>query len=146
PRRIDEVRLQSAVLRALRSQGFEDPSNDANFLKLHGAQTLIERLGEPRDDAENTFTVRMLLLLESRAVLGARAHEELARKALDAYWKNTEGHSENYLPIIFLNDIIRYWRILLLNYESKTASRQRAFDRRKATLEPEALEVAEREL
>jgi len=128
PRRIDEIRLQSAVLRALRSQGFEDPSNDAHFLKLHGARTLIERLGEPRDDSENTFTVRMLLLLESRALVGASAHAELTGKALDAYWKNTAVHGSDYLPIILLNDIVRYWRILLLNYESKTADKQRRLD------------------
>lgn len=130
PRRVDEIRLQSAVLRALRAEGFEDPSNDASFLKLHAAEALIERLGEPRDDTENTFTVRMLLLLESRALLGERAHAELARKALDAYWKNTEAHREDYLPIILLNDIIRYWRMLLLNYESKTAEKQRAVDKK----------------
>lgn len=129
PRRVDEIRLQSAVLRAMRSEGFDDPSNDASFLKLHAAEHLIERLGEPRDDTENTFTVRMLLLLESRALLGESAHAELARKSLDAYWKNTEAHREDYLPIILLNDVIRYWRMLLLNYESKTAEKQRAVNR-----------------
>lgn len=125
PRRIDEVRLQSAVLRALRARGFPDPSNDANFLKLHSAQTLIDKMGEPSDDWENTFTARMLLLLESRPLVGEGAYDELAAKALDAYWKNVERHREDYLPIILLNDIIRYWRILLLNYESKTAEKVR---------------------
>lgn len=143
PRRIDEVRLQSAVLRAMRAQGFEDPSNDANFLKLHSAQTLIERLGEPSDDWENTFTARMLLLLESRPLVGRGAHEALAAKALDAYWKNVERHREDYLPIILLNDIIRYWRILLLNYESKTADKQRRMERRLAGASADERKVAE---
>ncbi|MBK8255226.1 MAG: hypothetical protein IPK82_21515 [Polyangiaceae bacterium] len=129
PRRVDEIRLQSAVIRALRSEGFEDPSNDASFLKLHAAEHLIERLGEPSDDTENTFTVRMLLLLESRPLLGDLAHERLAKKALDAYWKNVEAHREDYLPIVFFNDIIRYWRMMLLNYESKTADKQRRVER-----------------
>ncbi len=146
PRRIDEVRLQSAVLRAMRAQGFEDPSNDANFLKLHSGQTLIERLGEPSDDWENTFTARMLLLLESRPLLGTGAHEALAVKALDAYWKNVERHREDYLPIILLNDIVRYWRILLLNYESKTAEKQRRMERRLPDPESEERKSAERDL
>jgi len=146
PRRIDEVRLQSAVLRALRAESFEDPSNDANFLKLHGAQTLIDRLGEPSDDWENTFTARMLLLLESRPLIGASAHAALAAKALDAYWKNVERHREDYLPIILLNDIIRYWRILLLNYESKTADKQRRLERRHPTAGTEERLSAERDL
>lgn len=146
PRRVDEIRLQAAVLRALRAEKFEDPSNDASFLKLHAAEHLIERLGEPRDDSENTFTVRMLLLLESRALLGERAHAELARKALDAYWKNTEAHREDYLPIILLNDIIRYWRMLLLNYESKTAEKQRILERRHPVLDTPERKRAEIEL
>lgn len=146
PRRVDEIRLQSAVIRALRSEGFEDPSNDASFLKLHAAEALIERLGEPRDDSENTFTVRMLLLLESRALLGEGAHAELAKKSLDAYWKNTEAHREDYLPIILLNDIIRYWRMLLLNYESKTAEKQRSLERRHPVLDSPERKKAEIEL
>jgi len=146
PRRIDEIRLQSAVLRALRTQRFEDPSNDAHFLKLHSAQTLIERLGEPRDDVENTFTVRMLLLLESRALLGHQAHANLTAKALDAYWKNTAVHRNDYLPIILLNDIIRYWRILLLNYESKTAEKQRHLDTNPGELSAPQREKAQLEL
>lgn len=146
PRRVDEIRLQSAVVRALRAEGFEDPSNDASFLKLHAAEHLIERLGEPRDDSENTFTVRMLLLLESRALLGERAHGELARKSLDAYWKNTEAHREDYLPIILLNDIIRYWRMILLNYESKTAEKQRAMERRQLAPDSPERKKAEIEL
>lgn len=124
-KRINEVRLQTAVLRAMRKLGFPDPSNDASFVKLHASSTLIERLGEPADDAENTFTVRMLLLLESKPVAGSSVHSALLDRALDAYWKNAAGHERDYLPIILLNDIIRYWRILLLNYESKTASKVR---------------------
>ncbi len=132
-KRINEVRLQTAMLRAMRKVKFPDPSNDASFVRLHAAQTLIERLGEPADDAENTFTVRMLLLLESKAVAGNEVHSALLDRALEAYWKNAEGHETDYLPIILLNDIIRYWRILLLNYESKTASKERELARDSAS-------------
>ena len=146
PRRIDEVRLQSAILRALRLRGFPDPSGDANFLKLHSAQALIEKMGEPSDDWENTFTARMLLLLESRPLVGNAAYERLATNALGAYWKNVERHREDYLPIILLNDIIRYWRILLLNYESKTAQKLRKMAERFPDEAAEERRVAEREL
>lgn len=130
-KRINEVRLQTAILRAMRKRGFPDPSNDASFVKLHAASTLIERLGEPADDAENTFTVRMLLLLESKPIAGEAVYSALLDRALGAYWKNAEGHEDDYLPIILVNDIIRYWRILLLNYESKTASKERELERKK---------------
>lgn len=125
PQRVDEVRLQGAIIRAMREEKFGDPSNDASFLKIQEATHLIERIGEPRDDAENTFTMRMLLLLESQPILGSEAYHRLISRSLEAYWKNTDTHSNDYLPIILVNDIIRYWRILLLNYESKTAQKQR---------------------
>jgi hypothetical protein len=44
PRRMDEVRLQSAIVRALTTLGLPPPSQDATFLKLHSADSLIERL------------------------------------------------------------------------------------------------------
>lgn len=125
PLRVDEVRLQSAIVHALDKEKIKRPSDDARFLKLHAAQTLIQNLGEPTDDAENTFTVRMLLLLESKALFGGDVHAQLLRDCVDAYWKNTDTHAHNYLPIILVNDIIRYWRILLLNYESKTERERR---------------------
>lgn len=125
PSRTDEVLLQSAVIRAQERVGLPPPSNDASFLKLHTAATLRQRLGEPADDIENTFTVRMLLLLESRALFGEPVYERIVDEALDAYWVNAAWHPEDYLPILFVNDVIRYWRNVLLNYEFKNSRKER---------------------
>jgi hypothetical protein len=135
PRRVDEVRLQSAIVHALDAARFKRPSDDARFLKLHAGKALIERLGAPIDDWENTFTVRMLLLLESKALVGHTVHESLLRKCVSAYWKNTKGHLDDYLPIVLVNDIVRYWRILLLNYESKSESERLKPGAKEADLE-----------
>lgn len=126
--RMDEARLQTAVFRAMREARFEEPSRDGEFITLHTLEAMIERLGGSRDDPENTFTGRMLLLLESRPLLGSEVYKELVSRSLDAYWKNLAGHQEDYLPIILLNDIVRYWRIVLLNYEARTAERLRELE------------------
>jgi hypothetical protein len=71
------------------------------------------------DDWENTFTARMLLVLESRPVLGQPAYERTLAQVISAYWRNETEHLNDYQPIVLINDIIRYWRIVLLNYEAK---------------------------
>lgn len=118
-KKLDEVILQSAVVRAMRSCQFPDPSNDGEFLKLHTVEEFKQQMGGRGDDWFNTFTARTLLLLESTPVLGDVAYQKAIDGVLEAYWKNSEMHPRDYLPIVLVNDIVRYWRIVLLNYESK---------------------------
>ena len=65
----------------------------------------------------------MLLVLESRPVLGQPAYEKTLTKVIAAYWRNEIEHPNDYQPIVLINDIIRYWRILLLNYEAENTPR-----------------------
>lgn len=48
---------------------------------------------------------------------------------LDAYWQNEERHPHDYLPFVLVNDIVRYWRILLLNHESRLRKKKHDLDR-----------------
>jgi hypothetical protein len=121
---IDAVLLQAGIVKASRRAGFPEPSGDGEWLKLHTAKRFVELLGSVADDTENTFTARMLLLLESRLVLGSVAYDRIIESVIDAYWRNAAGHPNDYQPIVLLNDIVRYWRILLLNYEAKNVSQQ----------------------
>jgi len=117
--RLDAILIQSAILRATRACAFPDPSHDGEFLEMHTVENLINNFGKPKDDTENTFTARMLLLLESTPILGDGAYRRAVERVIDIYWRNYKGHQHDYLPIILLNDIVRYWRIVLLNYEAK---------------------------
>ena len=131
--RIDEVRLQSSLVRVHRDLGLPEPSNDAVYLGIHSLANFVERLGEPRDDTENTFTARMLLLLESTPIHGQSVYDEVIDKAIDAYWTNIEYHEDDYRPFCLLNDIVRYWKVLLLNYEWKTADKLRKLERERSS-------------
>ncbi len=122
---LDSVEIQAAVVRTLREVGFPPPSRDGEFLRMHTAERLVANIGKPEDDAENTFTARMLLLLESRPLAGEAAYDAAVSAVIDAYWRNADYHPHDYLPIVLVNDIVRYWRILLLNYESKNTERLR---------------------
>lgn len=144
--RIDEVRLQSAIVRVHRELGLEEPSNDAIFLKMHTSADFVERLGEPRDDTENTFTARMLLLLESTPIVGEDVYDEVVRQAIAAYWTNLQSHRDDYLPFCLTNDIVRYWRNLLLNYEHKTARKLRELENGRDKLEQEEYHTRQQQL
>lgn len=144
-RHVHEILAQAAVLRMMKEQGLPEPSNDADFLKLHTAESLAQRLGDVQDDVSNTFTVRMLLLLESRVLYGNAAYGRLVERVIDAYWRNEEGHKDNYLPMVLVNDIVRYWRVVILNYEAKFDRKFNEARRKGEAEQQEALEKVKRE-
>lgn len=109
----------------MRQFNLPDPSNDATFLRLHSTEELEQRLGDVQDDSQNTFTARMLLLLESRPFYGEEAYRSLLQSVVNAYWRNHDRHKTDYLPIVLVNDVVRYWRIVLLNYEAKHSRKAR---------------------
>lgn len=115
--RRDEILVQAAIIRTMEASGFGSPSKDALFLALHQTSDLVENLGKAQDDYSNALTVRMLLLLESRPLYNEAQYEHLLRRVVHEYWRNYRGHEEGYLPFVLLNDIARYWRIILLNHE-----------------------------
>lgn len=124
PSRIDEILLQAATIKAIDRSSFPRPSRDGLFLELHTAGELEEHLGTPEDDGLNKLTPRMLLLLESRVVCGNAAYDSLVDRMIGAYWKNEDDHKRDYLPFVLVNDIVRYWRIVLLNHESRLKAKE----------------------
>lgn len=108
--------LKSAVIRSFRAMSLPDPSNGGDFLQLHSAKELVRQIGQQTDDPKNTFTARMLLLLESYPMIGKSVYLNVVDEVLTSYWKDYKGHEHNYVPILLINDIVRYWRMLLLNY------------------------------
>jgi hypothetical protein len=122
---LDAALLQAAIVRASRRARFPDPSGDGEWLRMHTAERFLELLGFPEDDTENTFTARMLLLLESRAIVGREAYRRIVDRVVDRYWRDAAQHRQDYQPILLINDIVRYWRILLLNYEARNTRQDR---------------------
>jgi hypothetical protein len=61
----------------------------------------------------------MLLLLESRPVFNQAVYRRVVGKLVDAYFRDVAGHEESFRPIFVVNDILRYWKTLCLNYEQR---------------------------
>lgn len=118
--KLDEILVQSELIRATKKLGFPPFSKDGRFLHHHMAKRLIDATGDQRDDYENTFTARLLLLLESRPLVGDAVHKAVIDDVIAKYWREFSGHSDRFMPGFLANDILRYWRTLCLNYEAST--------------------------
>lgn len=82
--------------------------------------TLRDNIGLDADNNAN-LTQRMLLILESVAVWGDEVHDRSRRALLDQY---LQAHSADYQPPRFLlNDLIRYWRTIAVDFEGKMRAR-----------------------
>lgn len=118
-RRTEELRLFGEVIRIADEMEFPKFSNDSEYLVTSSCVDLLEHLGSPHDDAENHFTLRMLMMLESRPIYGDEAYDAILRRVFDTYYRDYHDHQKSFRPAFLLNDIGRFWKTLLLNYENK---------------------------
>ncbi|EDM77339.1 hypothetical protein PPSIR1_26518 [Plesiocystis pacifica SIR-1] len=116
--------LERAVQRANAAAELPPLDGEGKYLEMVEAKELLELLGNPADDYKGVLTKRMLLLLESRVLAGEAAHTAAIERVVGAYWQNADIIRESYLPFVLVNDIIRYWRIVLLNHEWKLRKRK----------------------
>lgn len=118
--RLKGLRAMSAVISEM-EEGLEfpPPSNDGQFFNILQLSDILRHLGGGEDDYRNNFTARMLLLLESTPAFGEEDYAVLVDKVIDSYLRDYEDHSEDFRPTFLVNDILRYWKTLCLNYEHK---------------------------
>jgi hypothetical protein len=81
---------------------------------------LTNTLGKPEDDVTNTFTARLLLLLESQPLLGSTVYKDVTEEVITAYWRDYEDHKTDFMPAFLANDILRLWRTFCVNYEARS--------------------------
>src|SRR5206468_800733 len=61
---------------------------------------------------------RLLLLLESRAVMGDVVYDRAIKSVVATYWRDYAGNERHFVPVFLTNDITRYWKVLCLGYEA----------------------------
>lgn len=118
---LDEIRLKARLIEVSRKLGFPEFSDDGDYVKAYDVKTdMIEKLGTRSDDYDNVFTARLLLLLESCAVVGDEVYERTISDLIAAYWRDYPQNSESFQPVFLMNDILRFWKTLCLNYEERS--------------------------
>jgi hypothetical protein len=112
-RRDDVAPHGDAVTQALGRK----PGTTGLFADIAFAPELAGRIGLDEDTNRN-LTRRMLLMLESVAVIGEDAHRAARDLVLDGY---LQGDVKDHRPPrFFLNDVLRYWRTITVDFVGKT--------------------------
>jgi len=117
--RLEEISLEAELIRTARELKFPEFSGDGEYLVHHTNYDLVYYLGTREDDSRNILTARLLLLLESKPVVGREVYNETIRQVVDRYFRNHTGHEKEFTPTFLVNDILRLWRTFCVNYESK---------------------------
>jgi predicted nucleotidyltransferase len=110
--------------------GLKRPGREGTFGGLAFSHELLHRIGGSEDTNRNT-TQRILLLLESHAIGNGDAHRRVLTQVLKRYVDEDFGllvHGSNLssVPRFLLNDIVRYWRTVAVDFAYKRRERQAA--------------------
>ncbi len=123
---LDEIRVKADLIQAILNLGISEFSGDGEYLVQYTDRQLIETMGTRHDDARNTFTARLLLLLESKPLLGESVHIKVIADVIAAYWRDYPDHKNEFMPAFLANDILRLWRTFCVNYEAGTSTEPEA--------------------
>lgn len=103
------------------------PGRERTFGNLAFSHELLHEIGGERDTNAN-LTRRVLLLLESRAILQVEPFNRVRRQVLRRYLEEDVGWhyqpGKPSIPLFFLNDISRYWRTVTVDYAQKRRVRR----------------------
>ena len=132
-KRLTEIRLLSSAIEVNERLEYGPFSNDGEFLKVYSIDEMLTGVGAPYDDSENLFTARMLLLLESKYILGELDYEKALNRTIGHYFRDSVG-KKSFRPLFLLNDLLRYWRTLCLNYEQRRSDQTRSWRKKNINL------------
>ena len=121
-RPLDEILLKAELISATRKLGIVDFTGEGEYLKHHSVAELVETMGTPEDDVSNTFTARLLLLLESRPLMESDVYRNVIESVIGSYWRDYPTHKDEFVPAFLANDILRLWRTFCVNYEARTSN------------------------
>ena len=93
------------------------PSREGAFATNIPTTQLLKNYGGSKD-SNDTITRRMLYLLEGEHLTNEQEFLRIRRGIIERYVGNTP--SDHQLAFYLLNDIVRYWRTMAVDYADKT--------------------------
>lgn len=115
--RIDKTLMDAALISECRKLKFPEFSGDGEYLEVHCLEDMRKKLGGRSDDYANLFTARLLLLLESLPIHNESLYVGVLDQITGSYFRDYQDHVEDFRPTFLVNDILRFWKTLCLNYE-----------------------------
>jgi|RhiMetdeSRZDD1v2_1073273.scaffolds.fasta_scaffold119518_3 Nucleotidyltransferase domain len=107
---------------------FREPSRNGVFGSMAFSHDIIHKIGGENDTNRNT-TQRILLLLESTVVAERPdAYNRVIRGVFNRYLEEDtsfpdQGGKQYRVPRFLLNDIVRFWRTMAVDFASKQRER-----------------------
>jgi len=124
----DHLRISQEIRNAFLKAKLQEPGQTGIFGNMAFSHDIIHQIGGQYDTNRNT-TQRILLLLESHPI-GARteAHERVIRAVINRYLEEdthplTQNSRAYRVPRFLLNDIVRFWRTMAVDFASKQRDR-----------------------
>jgi predicted nucleotidyltransferase len=96
--KLNEILLKAEIIRAAKELKFPEFSQDGRFLQHHTERRLIRSTGNQNDDFENTFTARLLLLLESAPLAGNDVYARIIDDVIERYWREFPDYYDKFMP------------------------------------------------
>ena len=93
------------------------PARGGAFGQIERSADMLRNIGGNNDDNKN-ITRRILFLLEGEWLFNENGLRDLRRQILERYI--ADGMTDHQLALFLLNDIIRYYRTIAVDYEFKT--------------------------
>lgn len=118
-------------LESLLGLGEAKPGTQGIFGQQVFVGPMVRHIGL-QDDTNANLTQRMLLLLESVPVVGRESYRRSLEQVVDGY---LAGQAKDYRPPRFLlNDLIRYWRTICVDFAGKARAEEQKWGMRNAKL------------
>jgi predicted nucleotidyltransferase len=105
-----------------------EPGQTGTFGNMAFSHDIIHQIGGQNDTNKNT-TQRILLLLESTTIgKNTQAHERIIRGVINRYLEEdshllVEDRTRYRVPRFLVNDIVRFWRTMAVDFASKQRDR-----------------------
>ena len=109
--------MQEQYIDALPDQEFRMPARDGVFEKPIRCSKLISNIGGEKD-TNIYITRRMLYLLESECVFNQEKYESIRLELIKRYVP--PDLDDKKICLFLLNDVVRYWRTICIDFENKT--------------------------
>ena len=110
--------MQQLYINALQSEGIKMPAQGGVFEKPIRYSRLVSNIGGEKD-TNIYITRRMLYLLESECVFNQEKYETLRLELIKRYVSRDLKNEK--ICLFLLNDVVRYWRTICIDFEHKTA-------------------------
>ncbi|RWK62854.1 hypothetical protein [Mesorhizobium sp.] len=117
---LSEIALKAEIISAVKEFRLPEIDGDGKYLGQFTSYRLVKEIGSPVDDSDNTFSTRLLMLLEGRPILNSKIFYDVMKSIIEAYWVDFDRYQKNFIPAYFTNDILRLWRTFCINYEART--------------------------